>query len=61
MDGGVRETICTRCVHRKVCRNVEIYLEFLKQSENYMESFRKILGLYNLRILYVGFTIGDQM
>ncbi len=45
MDGGVRETICTRCVHRKVCRNVEIYLEFLKQSENYMESFRKILGL----------------
>lgn len=34
MSGGVRETICTRCEHRDVCKHKETYLEFLKAQEN---------------------------
>lgn len=34
MFNSVRETICTRCEHRDVCKHKETYLEFLKAQEN---------------------------
>lgn len=34
MSDGVRETICTHCEHRDVCKHKETYLEFLKAQEN---------------------------
>lgn len=33
MDGGVRETICTSCVHREVCVYKQTYLEYLGACE----------------------------
>lgn len=44
MDGGVRETICTSCIHRKVCKNAELYLEFLKEYEKLYGEFQKDIG-----------------
>ena len=41
VGGGVRETMCTRCTHRKVCKNIETYMEFLKKSERVCEEFPK--------------------
>lgn len=33
MDGGVRETICTSCIHREVCAYKQRYLEYLSACE----------------------------
>ena len=33
MDGGVRETMCTHCIHREVCLYKQTYLEYLRASE----------------------------
>lgn len=33
MDGGVRETTCTHCIHREVCLYKQTYLEYLRTSE----------------------------
>lgn len=33
MDGGVRETTCTHCIHREVCLYKQTYLEYLRASE----------------------------
>lgn len=33
--------MCTRCTHRKVCKNIETYMEFLKKSERVYEEFPK--------------------
>ena len=34
MPDGVKETICTRCVHREVCIHKLDYLNILKAVEN---------------------------
>lgn len=41
VDGGVRETMCTGCVHRQVCKNIETYMAFLKESEKLYREFQK--------------------
>lgn len=41
MDGAVRETMCTHCTHRKVCKNIEPYMEFLKEYERLYKEFSK--------------------
>lgn len=33
MNGGVRETICTSCIHREVCAYKQRYLEYLSAYE----------------------------
>lgn len=40
MDGGVRETICTSCVHREVCVYKQTYLEYLKTCEKMHSEYR---------------------
>lgn len=34
LDTGVKETLCTHCIHRKVCENMLDYLNILKAVEN---------------------------
>lgn len=41
MSEGVRETICTRCVHSKVCGFKERYLSMLKHLNDEFQSFMK--------------------
>lgn len=33
-DGGVKETLCTRCAHRDVCAHKQDYFDILKAVEN---------------------------
>jgi hypothetical protein len=33
-DVGVKETLCTRCVHQEVCIHKQDYLDILKAVEN---------------------------
>ena len=33
VGGGVRETICTSCIHREVCTYKQMYIDFLKAQE----------------------------
>lgn len=40
MDGGVRETICTNCIHREVCMYKQRYLEYLDEVEKLYSSYR---------------------
>lgn len=42
MSEGVRETICTRCVHSKVCGFKERYLSMVKHLNDEFESFMKM-------------------
>lgn len=35
VNHGVKETLCTRCIHRKVCKYSQDYLAVLKVVENY--------------------------
>ena len=35
INHGVKETLCTRCIHRKVCKHLQVYLDILKVVENY--------------------------
>lgn len=39
MSNGVRETICTRCVHREVCIYKETYLQYLQALEQFNEKY----------------------
>ena len=42
LDTGVKETLCTHCIHREVCKNMLDYLNILKAVENAtMESERR--------------------
>ncbi len=42
MDGGVRETMCTHCIHREVCLYKQTYLEYLRASEKmYSDYYNK--------------------
>ena len=34
LDTGVKETICTHCIHREVCKNMTDFLNILKAVEN---------------------------
>lgn len=42
MSEGVRETICSRCVHSKVCGFKERYLSMVKHLNDEFESFMKM-------------------
>lgn len=33
-DNGVKETLCTRCIHLNVCAYKKDYLDILKEVEN---------------------------
>lgn len=40
MSDGVKETLCTRCIHRQVCLIKERYLGFQKKVDNLYEMFK---------------------
>lgn len=40
VDDGVRETICTSCVHREVCVYKQTYLEYLSACEKMHSEYR---------------------
>lgn len=44
MEQAVRETLCTSCMHRRVCKNTEAYMEFLKAFEKLYLEFPKEVG-----------------
>lgn len=41
-DGVVRETLCTNCAHRPVCKNKELYLEYLSAAEKMYLEYPKV-------------------
>lgn len=41
MSDGVKETLCSRCIHRQVCLIKERYLKFQKQIDDLYETFKK--------------------
>lgn len=40
MSDGIKETLCTRCIHREVCLVKERYLKFQKKVDNLYEMFK---------------------
>lgn len=40
MNGGVRETVCTNCVHREVCMYKQSYLEYLDACEKLYSDYK---------------------
>ena len=39
MDGAVRETLCSSCIHRDVCTHKDDYLNILKSLEEMFHKF----------------------
>jgi hypothetical protein len=47
VSGGVRETICTDCIHREVCIYKQTYLEYLEMSEKMRSNYKNDISFIN--------------
>ena len=41
---GVRETICTSCIHREVCTYKRMYIDFLKALERLYDEYANCIS-----------------